>query len=204
MRRRLTGVKMVSRVDVVVTGTGRSGTSTVSRILHGKLGICMGHGQLFHEKSEAQPEGTYEDGPLLRASTRLSGGFPFKNDTPSITSGEWLYVFDEQHQKCGSTFVGVKSPHLSGVTLEDWEAISPRLIIRTFRPKKPTVESMKRWRAALGPVNWGKFIDDRENNMNEVFPELDIPVYVVSFATKRTDYDLKIQLRKILEVGGMN
>ena len=42
--------------SVIVVGTGRSGTSSVARILHEKLEVCMGH----HLKMQA-PGGAYED-----------------------------------------------------------------------------------------------------------------------------------------------
>lgn len=44
---------------IIVTGSGRSNTSTVARLLHDKLGVDMGRG--FDAPSEPSPRGSYED-----------------------------------------------------------------------------------------------------------------------------------------------
>lgn len=44
---------------IIVLGPGRSGTSTVARILHNHLGISMG--VRFREPNEANPSGYFED-----------------------------------------------------------------------------------------------------------------------------------------------
>jgi hypothetical protein len=44
---------------VFVFGTGRCGTSTVARLLHERLGVCMG--QRFRQPCDDNPEGFYED-----------------------------------------------------------------------------------------------------------------------------------------------
>ncbi len=52
---------------ILVLGPGRSGTSTVARILHTKLGVCMG--RRFREPNEANTAGYYEDLDFLEVNT---------------------------------------------------------------------------------------------------------------------------------------
>jgi len=50
----------------LVLGTGRSGTSTVARIFHNKLGVFMGH--QFPPTNETNPDGFWEDMDFYRAN----------------------------------------------------------------------------------------------------------------------------------------
>jgi hypothetical protein len=54
---------------IIVVGTGRSGTSTVSRILHENLGVCMGHFLRHHKHHDY-----YED-LLAHSLNRMLAGF---------------------------------------------------------------------------------------------------------------------------------
>lgn len=154
------------RPDVIVTGTGRSGTSTVARILHTELGVCMGH--VFRDVMPSNPQGEYEDTNLAVESRRLVNGYPFP-DTPHshpILLQRWREAYHHMHPRCSAKLRGVKSPHLSALDEKGWAEINPRLIIRTWRSKELVVASMNKWRGSH--VDWAQFYDDREANMDKV------------------------------------
>lgn len=56
----------------LVIGTGRCGTSTVARILHEKLGVCMGHSFIPPDKNG--PDGYYEDEKFVSLNGRVYRG----------------------------------------------------------------------------------------------------------------------------------
>lgn len=181
--------------DVVVVGTGRSGTSTVSRILHTSFDICMGHE--FKGASAAQPIGSFEDG-AMRHFTKDLAGFPFqkKNVERKDTAREWIEEFGRIHSECDGR-VGVKSPHLSGIALERWMEIAPRLIIRTHRPKELVLASMNKWRSYDN--RWERFIDEREANMDRVLHLVGVPLHTVSFTGElRSDEGLIDELSEFI------
>lgn len=180
------------RLDVVVTGTGRSGTTSVSRVLHDELGVCMGH--QFHAPSAPQPEGSYEDAGLVKSSRKLAGGFT-RLGMPQMSVAQWKLEWEMRHRRfgCDAEIRGVKSPHLSALTREQWLELAPRLIVRTWRPKELVVASMERWRGS--GEDWGAFYDERERRMDAAFQCVPIPVVVVSFANRTSDE----QIRDLLE-----
>ncbi len=184
--------------DVIVTGVGRSGTSTVSRILVQQLRVCMGH--QFHRPAPFQPLGSFEDTRMVGPGQCITGGFPFKKTT-KLPAEEWLKAFKQQHRNCTNKVIGVKSPHLSGCTLNDWNVIKPRIIFRTSRPKDLVLASMNKWRNS--GLDWSRFIDEREANMDEVFGELDIPVVCIVFDRIRPDESLLGELRRYLRDVGL-
>lgn len=187
---------IVKNPDVIVTGVGRSGTSTVARILHTKLNVCMGHE--FHRRSEAQPDGSYEDTRMLAYGQNITGGFPFKRKAP-IQAEDWLKAFSVRHASCKQKYIGVKSPHLSGCTARDWEVIAPKLIFRCWRPKRLVLASMNRWRNAS--LDWSRYIDEREQNMDEVFRTIAAPVCFVTFEdADRSDAELEHELSHFMKM----
>lgn len=52
---------------ILVLGTGRSGTSTIARLLHTEVGVNMG--SRFREPDSANPDGYYEDLDFLEVNT---------------------------------------------------------------------------------------------------------------------------------------
>ena len=44
---------------IIVLGSGRSGTSTVARLCHTRIGVCMGH--VLKQGDPLNPNGYYED-----------------------------------------------------------------------------------------------------------------------------------------------
>jgi hypothetical protein len=74
--------------SILVVGTGRCGTSTVARVLHEQLGVCMG--SRFREADANNPRGFYEDLDALEANQRLLAGGSLRDELlirPCLTEG---------------------------------------------------------------------------------------------------------------------
>ena len=79
---------------VLVFGTGRSGTSSVARVLHQNLGISMG--VRFREPDGNNPEGVFEDLDFVELNRAIvSNQMPFStwlnriNAVASARNGTW-------------------------------------------------------------------------------------------------------------------
>lgn len=76
---------------ILVLGVGRSGSSTVARLLHTKVGVSMG--TRFRDPDEANPLGYYEDLDFLEVNTdaTLHGDTRVSriNDLMSAKRGLW-------------------------------------------------------------------------------------------------------------------
>jgi len=64
---------------IFVVGPGRSGTSTVARLLHENLNVCMGH--KFREADEDNQDGYYEDLEFKNLNERFITG--------EVSLGQW-------------------------------------------------------------------------------------------------------------------
>jgi len=155
---------------IIVTGTGRSGTSTVARILHTRLNVCMGHS--FSSKN------SFEENTML-IICRSVIGFP-KTPAKKGSVYDILRTYERLHKKCSNTLVGFKSPHLSGFTNQQWKILNPRLVIRTSRAKELVVASMNSKRRSYP---WEDFYTEREQLLSTQL--VDIPVFVVDFGNRR-------------------
>ena len=74
---------------VLVIGCGRSGTSTVARILHNRFNVKMG--ETFEPPNDANPQGYYEDTALHYANRKLTRGLG--------TYPEWFYFTQQEIKK---------------------------------------------------------------------------------------------------------
>jgi hypothetical protein len=120
---------------VVVVGTGRSGTSTVARILHDKFGVCIGHFMRLHTIHD------YHEDLLAHALNRMLG-------QRAVSVIDWRVALAKSHARCEDW--GFKDPYFLYVAPSDIKAIQPRLFIRTWRPVEQTVESWLRHNEKLG------------------------------------------------------
>jgi len=120
---------MSDKGPVIVVGTGRSGTSTVSRILHEQLDVCMGHFFKLHTVHDY-----YED-LLAHALNRMLA-------QRAVTVTDWRVALAKAHGLCSDW--GFKDPHFLYAHPDDIAAIQPRLFIRTWRERGATVESWLR------------------------------------------------------------
>lgn len=116
----------------IVVGSGRCGTSTIGRILHENLNICMGH----HLKvgDELNPKGYYED-LVCHAMVRVMCGRDKGPYTPNI----FLGVMNNLHKNCLAW--GFKDPWALYLPKEILKAIKPKVCVVTTRDLQGTVES---------------------------------------------------------------
>lgn len=120
---------------IIVVGTGRSGTSTVSRILHERMGVCMGHFFRMHTIHDY-----YEDLMAHGLNRMLGAG--------QVTVLDWRLSMAKAHANCGDW--GFKDPYFLYASPKAIEQIQPRLFIRTWRSQEETVESWIRHNVKIG------------------------------------------------------
>ncbi len=163
---------------VLVMGVGRTGTSTVARILNNRFGICMGHD--FAKTNPAQPNGTFESRSVNQATKRLLS-------TANVAM--WLASYAKMHEGCNARVHGVKVTHLAGMTPIMLRAIAPRLVIACKRDRDLTIASLKRLRGRTG--DWEGFFDERTRAMERMERETDYPFHTVLFGQEhRSDDDI--------------
>lgn len=132
------GTKNIDSLPVIVLGCPRSGTSTVARILHTKLGVCMGH--IFRAPDDRNPEGYYEDKVMAKALDGLRRG--------GITPSMWRLIMAVEHEEanCDKEFVGVKHPLYSLIAASTIEKLGFRRVIVTKRePKEDVINSVVKY-----------------------------------------------------------
>jgi hypothetical protein len=125
--------------DVIVIGTGRSGTSAIARVCHERLGICMGH--FLKERNEMNPQGFYEDW-LTHSLIKMYL-------EKIIQIDELFRVISKSHAGCSSW--GFKDPWWMFLRPDDMKLFNPRLIVMTQRNRAATIASWKKTR-----LNWAK------------------------------------------------
>lgn len=117
---------------IIVTGTGRSGTSTVARLLHERLGVRMG--ERFDPPSKSSPRGSYEDLDFRELHVAFQRGTV---GLPGFRRGVELLV-GERTEPWG--FKDPRACHLLGLYLQ-W--VSP-IVIVCERPVEQVVASLHR------------------------------------------------------------
>ena len=184
---------MSDKGPIIVVGTGRSGTSTVSRLLHEQLGICMGHFFKLHTEHDY-----YED-LFAHALNRMLA-------QRAVTVMDWRVAMAKQHASCGDW--GFKDPHFVYAHPDDIKAIQPRLFIRTWRERDATVDSWIRHYRQLGGkgaepelrVHFAKLCLEREMLMDWKLEGY--PVVMIRFDGRRlTDEEIVRAIKpKLAEV----
>ena len=147
---------------LVIVGTGRSGTSTVARVAHERLGICMGH--YLRSPGPANPEGFYED--------LLAHGIMQLILEDAISTDEFIRCVSQSHKDCKQW--GFKDPWFFYLPMGAMKMIDPQLVIRTWRPLKATVSSWLRKEILVGRTvsekdaeEFEKLCLEREQMMDE-------------------------------------
>ncbi len=126
--------KEFRKPNVLIVGSGRSGTSTVARICHEKLGICMGH--YLKPGDYMNPSGYYED--------YVSHGLVRAMADGSYSAGVYLEIMNGFHANCLSW--GAKDPWFLYCPEKTIREITPKLCIVTTRDIESTVKSwLKKW-----------------------------------------------------------
>lgn len=185
------------RPSVLVIGCDRTGTSNTARILHEKLGVCMGH--LVHNYNQGNPKGFYEDAHMHPITMRLAT----RPDAVSVE--DWIDHYDKAHRKYGcekvETIKGLKNTHLTELSREQLLAIRPWLIVRTWRPKQLAVRSMRYYRGGREPFEkTNSMYDRREWNMIDVLSGwTHCPVVCIRYDREQSDEEIVDLLRPYLE-----
>lgn len=183
--------------DIVVVGTGRSGTSFSAYVLQTRLGVCMAH-EFFPPTKEVYggypyAVGAYEELSMMMLTGRFVKG-------RSWAKMGWLETFSKIHAGCKG-LVGIKQWRFALAGPEHWNYIRPRLVVRTFRPEGPTVASMRRYRRPSDLKRWTSFYRRLEANMQRIVdaPDFPYPVVRVDYTKRMSEEDLEKQLRPFVE-----
>ena len=181
---------------ILVVGPGRCGSSTTARLLHTRMGVCMG--ARFQKPDESNPKGYYEDKDFQWANAMLLGGH---QDTPQMAeefrsdprrfAHNWRgHVEDviRLRQAMGVPW-GVKDPLLCHI-METYARLLPECrIIRCQRPVAKVAASFQRiygW-----PIEMATgVVLKREDELDEMLGPIDRPILGLSFAEQRTDDEL--------------
>lgn len=148
--------------DVMVLGTGRSGTSFVAGVLHNHFKVCMGHDFINVTRKVDGREGSYECGFMWEATVAITGKWdPGYKDADTDL---WLRWFRRVHENCETPLRGVKVTHLSRLTPRQLIAIKPRLVIRTWRYPTDSAKSFNRLEHRNND-DWEVRCNGREDNL---------------------------------------
>jgi hypothetical protein len=126
----------VAHNPYIVIGTGRSGSSTVARVLRNKMDVFMGY--RFREPDDRNPSGYWEDVDICSPNWKFLNG--------KITYGEWIEaIFSTVNDRVNMGIPwGFKDPdatHFLGLYLSFFK--KPK-IIRCVRKKELVVPSLMR------------------------------------------------------------
>ena len=160
--------------DIIVVGTGRSGTSTIARLLQTELGVQMAYNHEYQPWNDMK--GSFEEQKMIPLSYALV-------EKPHQKVDEWLAKYNALYKT--DKVRGIKQTCLSLLNRDQWRAINPRLVVRTFRPFKITVDSFCRLRWNDRKY-WREFYIRRERCMrNELDWGHKFPVLRIDFAKKK-------------------
>lgn len=173
---------------VLVVAPPRSGTSFVARILHERLGVCMGH-ELG--TAEANPRGFFEEQRMWKHTQALVAG--------ELEPAAWLEVLHELHREHTCQRIGLKDPRLVFAPLRQ---LRPALVVRPRREPKAIASSWVRWNVPkVSEVEALEQLALQEHRLDEVTPELLelCPVLEVSLREQWEDEELVRALRPVLQ-----
>lgn len=182
---------------ILVVGPGRCGSSTVARLLHTRLGVCMGY--RFQMPDEFNEGGYFEDKDLQWANGMLLGAHKrvpsiaaeFVRD-PKAFARRWKAYTEEVirlRRAIGRPW-GIKDPMICQV-LETYGRMMPDCrIIRCHRPAERIAASFVRM-YSWDPDRAVEIVLDREAELDEYLPGATArPVLGLSFAERREDDEL--------------
>lgn len=128
---------------VIVVGVGRTGTSTVCRLIHEKLGIRM-FMTSFLRPDQWNPDGYYEDRLVKQTLKDVKRGAK----TVGEAARRIHYEFEQ-----GTVPWGFKLQPLGKMPPGLLEAFEPRAVISCVRNRNVTMKSINGWR------NWNHGMD---------------------------------------------
>lgn len=180
---------------ILVTGTGRSGSSTTARILHERLGVCMGHTFIKATglKKTRNPQGFWEE--IGDGMTGVTKGLV----RGTVSAKQWREQLDLRHDchGCKSRLRGYKHPRMAEIASEEtWKALDPLLVIKTWRPRELVLRSM----IFASPKNISGCMDRyglRKENMGRYLKG--VSVFVFKFREVLSDDEVFRLLRPQIE-----
>lgn len=160
---------------IFITGMGRSGTSTVARVLHQNNVVCVGHS--FDEPNKFNPQGYWEDAHIKNASYAAI-----------VDSPQWFLGYIKNLHAihdCYHPILGYKHPKLVELPKETWEELNPEIVINCTRPRWQIIDSLLRRNGGnLGKAE--RFYNRRFNALESNL--LGLPfVHPIDFSEYRTD-----------------
>jgi hypothetical protein len=122
---------------IIVTGVGRSGTSTVARILHEETHVCMGH--KFPPPDEWNPKGYYECcGSFQTLDQKHNYADCATHQFLDNVDMEWSLARFHDIYHCEKQYYGMKHPKLCEMNMN---ALQPSLIIVCTRRRQDVIKS---------------------------------------------------------------
>ena len=173
---------------ILVMGPPRSGTSVTARILHEKLGVCMGHNLV--PGNAGNPKGFYEDfGMVAAVKTKNPLTFISALFMTHTVVGDFGF-----YHHCGDVF-GVKTPELAFM---ETVGMNPDLIIRTVRPALYIAQSLVRWHRPTPTLDEAlKIVENYEKHIDVWCEKFES--WPVTMFPKRDEEDLEYELRSCLQ-----
>ncbi len=192
-----------TRPTALVIGTGRSGTSSVARILHERIGICMGHYMIMRESNLWG--GQYED--------LLTHGMNQMIRKQNLAAAAlWLNVVAHSHEDRGCRKWGAKDHWFAYWPLGLLRLVAPKLIVLTWRPLSEIMDSWARLWQRWHEKEHGKPMADSdvEQQLSVLRPEMaerarrleaimesDLPTIRICFDGQRVpDEEIERQIRE--------
>jgi len=161
---------------ILVMGPPRSCTSVTARILHEKLGVCMGLNLVAG--NEGNPFGFYEDYDYVKAIKA--------DNVPNLVNAL---------ARCTSEKYGIKSPDLA---FFDSDQLRPDLIIRTVRPILSLTDSLMRWYKPAPTATEALSLIEKYEKSIDIWCKK-YPFYRIEYDGYRDDTDIAQELSKCLQ-----
>ena len=175
---------------IFVVGVGRSGTSTVARLLHTEFGICMG--QRFREPDEKNEKGYYEDLDLKSLNEQFLIG--------ALTNPSFITALENELAKPWRQKIqwGFKDPRLCELGGIYFTYLQP-IVIRCCRPKEQVIKSLQRC-YGLTEQDASRLFDRREVALDNLLYRTEKKTITFGFGGKRkTDKEIRQELTRMLK-----
>ena len=166
---------------IIVLGPGRSGTSTVARILHNNLGVSMG--RRFRSPDDANPQGYFEDLDFRD----LNHTALWKKISMDI---QIKHLFDGRQEPWG-----LKDPRICELHSEDSKYIKNAKFIVAMRQPEQIIQSMMQ-HYGWSEEQSGQLLMVRLNGIQRLL-EGHAALYI-DFSVKRKDSELIKIIQKVL------
>lgn len=185
-------------ICIVILGTGNSGTSCISKILHEQIDIPMGI--KFVPSVTNDPKKFYEDDDIVKLNSKRDSKSKMDGNNPSLTLEQWRIEMKKHIEKRSqnNNVFGIKDPRIAEIW-DDFKQIFEELsieykLIITKRDKESTVKSMMKY---LSNQMASKIFDIRDEEINKITSNLKPSEYLVLDLTeRRNEVELKEEIEK--------